>query len=234
MRRPSGPPPLAPKPVAPSQAPTLALVVKSDTDGCEQAVCEIIGQHPVEGVAVSIIHKGVGDISKSDIITAATASRLILGFNVSVLPKLSELCKEQNVEVRIYSIIYKLHDDLKTIAQSLLPHEAEEKVVGKAKVIALFKGNRRGIILGCEVESGRVQVGDRFRVISAMGPVYQGSVASLHIGKDTVNKAAPGQQAGLKIEDFKNGHVGDLIECYQIVQSANTVRWKPSGRILYL
>jgi len=230
----SGPPPPAVKPLDQGTPPTLSLVVKSDTDGCEQAVCEIITHNTLEGVPVAILHKGVGDICKSDIITAATGSRLILGFNVNVLPKLSELCKEQNVEVRLYTIIYKLHEDLKTIARSLLPREAGEKILGRAKVIALFKGSRKGIILGCEVENGRVQQGDRFRVITAMGPVYEGTITSLHREKDSVSKGTPGQQVGLKIEDFKSVHLGDLVECYQPLPSPNTVRWRPSGKILSL
>lgn len=234
-RSPSGPPPPAVRPSEHEKTtPSLSLVVKSDTDGCEQAVCEIIAHNTLEGVPVAIIHKGVGDICKSDIITAATGSRLILGFNVNVLPKLSELCKEQNVEVRLYTIIYKLHEDLKAIARSLLPREAEEKILGRAKVIALFKGSRKGIILGCEVETGRLQMGDRFRVISAMGPIYQGTITSLHREKDSVSKGTPGQQVGLKIEDFKGVHLGDLVECYQPMPSPNALPWRPSGKILSL
>jgi len=214
--------------------PTLALVIKSDTDGCEEAVCEIIGQSTLEGVPAQIIHKGVGDICKTDIMTAATGSRLVLGFNVNVLPKVAELCKEQNVEVRLYSVIYKLQEDLREIAGSLLPREAEEKILGKAKVIALFKSSRKGIIIGCEVEKGRLQRGDHFRIISAMGPVYSGTVSSLHIEKDSISKATPGQQVGMKIENFKNVRIGDLIECYQMIAAGKGGKWQPSGKVLHL
>lgn len=214
--------------------PTLALVIKSDTDGCEQAVCEIIAKSTLEGVPVEIIHKGVGDICKTDIMSAATGSRLVLGFNVNVLPKVAELCMEQNVEVRLYSVIYKLQEDLREIAGSLLPREAEEKILGKAKVIALFKSSRKGIIIGCEVEKGRLQRGDHFRIISAMGPVYSGTVSSLHIEKDSISKATPGQQVGMKIENFKNARIGDLVECYQTIPSGKSTRWQPSGKILHL
>jgi translation initiation factor IF-2 len=217
---------------APEPVPTLSLVLKSDTDGCEQAVCELISHNPAEGVPIEIIHKGVGDICKNDIMTASTGSGLILGFNVAVLPKLAELCQEQNVEIRLYSVIYKLQEDLREIAQSLLPQEADEKILGRAKVIALFKGSRRGIILGCEVEDGRLQKGDRFRIISAMGPVYSDTITSLHIETSTVNKAMPGQQVGIKIDDFKTVHQGDLVECYQTVQSGKSRRWQSSGKIL--
>lgn len=214
--------------------PTLALVIKSDTDGCEQAVCEIIANNTLEGVAVEIIHKGVGDICKTDIMSAATGSRLVLGFNVNVLPKVAELCKEENVEVRLYSVIYQLHEDLREIAASLLPREAEEKILGKAKVIALFKSSRKGIIIGCEVETGRLQTGDRFRIISAMGPIYAGAIGSMHIEKDSISKATPGQQVGIKIENFKNVRIGDLVECYQVMPGGKGMRWQPSGKILHM
>jgi translation initiation factor IF-2 len=227
-------PPPAASPVAPAPKPVLEVVIKSDTDGCEQAVCDIIARSGADPVPISVIHKGVGDICKNDVITAATGSRLILGFNVNVLPKLAELCKEENVEVRLYSLIYKLQEDLLAITRSLLPRETDEKILGKAKVIALFKGSRKGIIIGCEVETGRLQRGDLFRVISAMGPVYEGRIESLHIEKDVVSKAVPGQQVGMKIDDFKNVRVGDLVESYQPVTGARIPRWQPSGRILHL
>lgn len=214
--------------------PTLALVIKSDSGGCEQAICDMISQHSDLGVAIEIIHKGVGDICKTDIMTAATGSRLILGFNVNVLPKLAEFCLEENVEIRLYSVIYKLDEDLQQITQSLLPRQAEEKILGRAKVIALFKSSRKGIILGCEVEQGRLQQGDTFRVITAMGPVYSGKISSLHIEKDAVSKATTGQQVGVKIEDFKNARLGDLVESYQVLADRNTPRWRPSGKIMHL
>lgn len=233
-RKLSGTLPTSASPPEQEHGPTLALVIKSDTDGCEQAVCEIIGKSTLEGAAVEIIHKGVGDICKTDIMTAATGSRLVLGFNVNVLPKVAELCKEHNVEVRLYSVIYRLQEDLREISGSLLPREEDEKILGKAKVIALFKSSRKGIIIGCEVEKGRLQRGDRFRIISAMGPVYSGTVTSLHIEKDSVSKATPGQQVGMKIENFKNVRIGDLVECYQIIPTGKSRQWQPSGKILHM
>lgn len=215
-----------------AEPPALELVIKSDSDGVEQAIREIIGNHGDDGVPITIIHHGVGDICKTDIMTAATGSRLILGFNVTVLPRLAELCLEQSVEVRLYTVIYQLQEDVREIARSLLPRTTAEKILGSATVIALFKGSRRGIILGCAVDLGRLQQGDSFRIISAMGPVYSGKITSLHIEKEQVNKATPGQQVGVKIDDFKNVHVGDLVECYQNIAPRTPASWRPSGKIL--
>ncbi|MBI5557409.1 MAG: hypothetical protein HY885_07200 [Deltaproteobacteria bacterium] len=211
----------------------LALVIKSDTFGVEEAICENITKFSRQGMVFAIIHKGVGDICKTDILTAATGSKLIIGFNVGVLPKLSSLCQELNVEIRLYSLIYTLLEDLKQIALSLMPREEEEKILGNAKVIALFKGSRKGIIIGCEVKEGRLQQGDHFRVISAMGPIFSGRINALHIEKNTVNKATPGQQVGIKIDNFKEIRIDDLVESYQPVRMEKS-RWKPSGKILHL
>lgn len=216
------------------KSPTLSLVVKGDTDGVEEAICASLLENAVPGVNLEILHKGVGDICKNDVMMAADGSRLVVGFNVGVLQGMQELCREMNVEIRLYNVIYQLQQDIAAIARSLLPREAEESILGSARVIALFKSSRKGIILGCQVEEGRLQLGDRFRVITAMGPIYSGIIESLHIEKDAVNKAAAGQQAGLKIKDFKAVSIGDYVESYRIVPPPRQAAWAPSGNILRL
>jgi translation initiation factor IF-2 len=117
---------------------------------------------------------------------------------------------------------------LKEIAGSILSSEKEaERVTGKAKVIALFKSSRKGIILGCEVLEGRLAIHKHFRVVSAMGPVYTGKVESLHIEKDAVNEAKVGQQAGLKISNFNKANIGDWVECFERTPSKVKEAWQP-------
>lgn len=223
------------KPDRPEEKPpTLSLVVKGDTDGVEEAICASLMANPVPGVALEILHKGVGDISKNDVMMAADGSRLVVGFNVGVLQGLQELCREMNVEIRLYSVIYQLQQDIAAIAESLLPRQAEEKILGNARVIALFKSSRKGIILGCQVEQGVLQTGDRFRIISAMGPIYSGVIESLHIERDAVTSATAGQQAGLKVKDFKAVKIGDYVESYRIIPPPPRDKWLPSGKILRL
>ncbi|MFZ5759156.1 MAG: hypothetical protein ACOY32_05945 [Thermodesulfobacteriota bacterium] len=216
------------------KSPALALVVKGDTDGCEEAICAVLLNVAISGVAIAIIHKGIGDICKNDVLLAEGGSRLIIGFNVGVHPRVEELCRELGVEIRLYSVIYHLQQDIAAIAASLLPREPEEKILGSARVIALFKSSRKGIILGCQVTEGRLQIKDRFRVIAAMGPIYQGVIESLHIERDAVTRATPGQQVGLKIRDFKAGKLGDLVESYQLITPTAAPPWQPSGKILHL
>lgn len=212
--------------------PQLELVVKGDTDGCEEAVCQVIADKKFVNIPLTILHKGVGDISKNDILTAATGSKLIIGFNVNVLPRLESFCREQGVEIRLYSTIYKLQEDIDKIVKSLGPQETREEITGTGQVIALFKSTRKGIIMGCEVKQGILKIGDSFRLITGMGPIYSGTIQSLHIEKDAVNKATTGQKVGIKIENFQKAKIGDIIESYKLIIPAKSFSWKPSGKIL--
>jgi translation initiation factor IF-2 len=218
----------------PPEKKKLEVVLKCDSVGCAGAVEASIREMARPEVDIEILSSGVGAINKTDIFMAETGSRLIIGFNVGVLPDIKTLPGEHNVEVRIYDVIYRLVEDVDKIAESLIPREATEKVVGAARVIELFKSSRKGIILGCEVLNGTLALGQKFRVVGAMGPVYTGTIESLHIEKDIVNKATRGQQVGLKISNFKKARIGDLVESFKPgVQEPNRP-WQPKGIISYL
>ena len=213
----------------------LEIVLKCDSVGSLEAVISSLKTLENPEVEVSPIHTGIGAISKSDLLMALTGSRLVVGFNVSLLPKMEQLSKERGVEVRLYDVIYKLTQDLNEIAKSLIQSDEEkERITGKAKVIALFKSSRRGIILGCEVLEGALLQGKNFRVISAMGPVYSGKIESLHIEKDAVKEARAGQQVGLKISDFNEAKKGDLVETYEKVKPEASSAWHPRGRVFLI
>jgi len=196
----------------PNQPKILELVVKCDSSGSLEAVAAAIPDLAPRGVEIRIIQAGIGDINKADIMQAETGSRLIVGFNVQLPHRLEQPAAERGVDVRLYSVIYRLLEEVKAIAARLLPSETEEEVLGTARVIRLFKSSRKGIILGLEVLAGELRVGRPFRIITAMGPVYAGRIESLRIEETPVTKATPGQQVGLKISDFKRVAVGDLVE----------------------
>ncbi|RJR40980.1 MAG: hypothetical protein C4576_19000 [Desulfobacteraceae bacterium] len=209
----------------------LEILVKSDSVGTREAVVSVIEALETPEVDIEIIQSGVGNISKSDLLMAEAGSRLILGFNVDILPRVKEHAKEKGVEVRLYSVIYNLANDLKKIAAGMIRTEDSENITGKAKVIAVFPGGRKSVILGCRVEEGVLAVGNKFRVISAPGPVYVGTIDSLHIESDSVRQAKPGQEVGLRIAGFKRARIGDLIECFETVRSNGHARWRPSGGV---
>jgi translation initiation factor IF-2 len=206
--------------------PRLEIVLKCATDGSRAAIEKALREKRPARLDLAIIHSGVGEVNKNDILLAATGSRLIVGFEVGVNPHLEEELRKSNVEVRLYRVIYRLVEDLLALEDSLVIEPTAEEVIGQARVIALFKGNRHGIILGCQVSSGRLAVGERFRLIGAMGQVYEGRIESLHIEKEAVRAVVPPQQMGLKINDFQRATVGDLVESFRPAAPPPPI-WQP-------
>ncbi len=211
--------------------PTLEIVLKCDAMGSVEAVSALLANLKLIEAQIKVIHAGVGNISKQDLMMALTGSRLAVGFNVGVSSKLEQWVKEHGVEVRLYDVIYKLADDLKAIAENMVPVEAEEKVTGKCEVIATFKSKKGGVILGCEVVEGAVQVGKSFRVVAAMGPVHSGRIESLQVEKQPVKEARTGQQVGVQVSGSTQGKVGDFIECFDLT-SPKKAAWTPRGKIV--
>ncbi len=212
--------------------PRLDVVLKCDSIGSMEGVTAALSKVTIPGVDIHLIHTGVGAVTQSDVLMAETAGRLIVGFQVGVVAGLEKILRERHVEVRLHNIIYTLADDVSAIARGMVSRAAEEEITGSGKIIALFKSTRKGIIIGCEVETGHLAVGQHFRVISAMGPIYSGTIESLHIGEQTVQKAVPGQKVGVKIRNFSKAKIGDLVESYRPQSSAKVKPWEPKGEIV--
>lgn len=210
----------------------LELVLKCDSAGSAEAVNAALSSITVPEVEVLVVHSGIGHISGSDILFAETSGRLIVGFQVNVVPGMTSLLKAHGVEVRLYDLVYALIDDIRTLAEGLAPAASKETILGSAKVIALFKSTRKGIIIGCEVTSGFLSVGRHFRIISPMGPVYSGVISSMHIGENVAQKAVAGQQAGIKLANFRDVRIGDIVETYSDMPSKRGPVWRPSGEII--
>jgi translation initiation factor IF-2 len=208
----------------------LEIVMKCDSAGSVEAVAAALSGIVVPGIEISVVRNGVGAVNKSDILVAGTAGGLIVGFQVEVMPDLDKLLRENGVEVRLYEVIYRLAEDMRAIAGSMTPSPEEEQIIGTGVVIALFKSTRKGIIVGCEVKDGFISVGQRFRIVSAMGPVYAGTIESLHIGERTVQKAVRGQQVGIKIRGFNRARIGDIVESFRTAQRKD--RWGPKAGIV--
>src|SRR5208337_2909299 len=212
--------------------PKLEIVLKCDTVRSVEAVTKGLAAVTVPDLDISVIHSSIGAISKSDVFFAETASRLIVGFQTGVMPLLDKVLREHRVEVRLYDVIYNLIDDIKAVAGSLVPHFPEDQIIGSGKIIALFKSSRKGIILGCEVREGFFAIGERFRIISAMGPVYEGTIESLHIGDIAVKKAVAGQQAGVRVKHFSSAKIGDLVESFRPPPPTSIRTWEPTGQVI--
>ncbi|MEN8142808.1 MAG: hypothetical protein ABFQ82_04345 [Thermodesulfobacteriota bacterium] len=215
-----------------TRPPRLEIVLKCEAAGSLQAVAGAISSLPTDGVEIVVISSGIGEISKSDIMMAETGSRLIIGYEIKVGSKIEEQLIAAGIEARLYSVIYRLADDLHQLCLDYTERGPVETIKGEARVIALFKGSRKGIILGCQVERGVLARGDRFRVINAMGEAYNGRIESLHIGDHAVLEAKTGQQVGLKINDLKKGAIGDRVESFSRQQSQGRA-WQPQPGVKY-
>jgi translation initiation factor IF-2 len=210
----------------------LEVVVKADMVGTMEAVTAGLEAIHVAEVDVKVIQSGVGPVAKSDLLMAQTGNRLVVGFNVDLAPKLIEQMGDFGVEIRLYDTIYRLTEDVESIARSLKATGPEENITGRGKVIATFKGGPKGVIIGCEVTEGRVEVGKHFRVITAMGPAYTGVVDSLQVERTPVKSARVGQQVGIGISGWNRAKIGDLVECFETLSKNAAGRWQPRARVL--
>ncbi|NSW86532.1 MAG: hypothetical protein HPY84_09455 [Syntrophobacteraceae bacterium] len=228
----SGSAPVVKIPEAHLETRVLEVVLKCDVIGSIEAVTSVLERMEIPGVRIMVIHSGVGPVNKNDLLMALTGSRLIVGFQVGTAPRIDQLVKEHGVEVRLYSVVYALAEDLRRIAGSLAMEEPEERVTGRARVIALFKSGRKGVIMGCEVYEGVLALGSSYRIIGAMGPVYSSRIESLQVDKVPVKEARKGRQAGIKVKGFDRVKVGDLVECFERKTPVGKAAWQPRGAVL--
>lgn len=212
----------------------LELILKCGTAGSIAAVQKSLETLP-SPLPLTVMHAGIGDVNKADIILAETGSRLVIGFEVGVIPRIEEYLQQYRTEIRLYTLIYSLIKDIGSIAASLEPTRTEtEEIIGTARVIQLFKSTRKGIILGCEVLRGSLLLAQTFRVISAMGPIFTGRIESMHIEKNNVQKATAGQQVGLKINNFQKARVGDMVECLKRLPGKKEAPWQPTAGVFVI
>jgi translation initiation factor IF-2 len=193
----------------------LRLVLKCDTQGSVEALTAALKQIESKKVDLEMIHAGVGPISESDILLASASSAVVIGFNTKVENMAVSAAKREGVQIKLYSIIYELLDQIKDAMAELLDPEFRETVLGHAEVKQVFELSR-GIVAGCLVTDGRIARTARARVIRKRQPVYDGGISTLRRFQDDVKEVRSGLECGLKLGDFSEYHVGVLIECYQL------------------
>ena len=194
---------------------TLRLVLKADTQGSVEAISAALNQIESKKIDLDIIHAGVGPISESDILLASASAAVVIGFNTKVENLAVTAAKREGVQIKLYSIIYELIDQIKDAMAGLLEPEFRETVIGHAEVKQVFELSR-GIVAGCLVTDGRIARTGRARVIRKRQPVYDGGLSTLRRFQDDVKEVRSGLECGIKLGDFSEYHVGDIIECYQL------------------
>ena len=193
----------------------LRIVLKCDAQGSLEALSGALGQIESKKIDLEIVHAGVGPISESDILLASASNAVVVGFNVKVESMAVNVAKREAVQVKLYSIIYELIDQMKEAMAGLLDPEHRETVIGHAEVKQIFKLSR-GIVAGCLVTDGRIARTARARVLRRRQPVYDGGLSTLRRFQDDVKEVRVGLECGIKLGDFNEYQVGDIIECYQL------------------
>jgi translation initiation factor IF-2 len=193
----------------------LRIVLKCDAQGSLEALSGALGQIESKKIDLEIVHAGVGPISESDILLASASNAVVVGFNVKVESMAVNIAKREGVQVKLYSIIYELIDQMKEAMAGLLDPEHRETVIGHAEVKQIFKLSR-GIVAGCLVTDGRIARTARARVLRRRQPVYDGGLSTLRRFQDDVKEVRVGLECGIKLGDFNEYQVGDIIECYQL------------------
>ena len=193
----------------------LRIVLKCDAQGSLEALVGALKQIESKKVDLEIIHSAVGPISESDILLASASNAVVVGFNVKVENMAVSAAKSEGVQVKLYSIIYELLDQIKESMAGLLDPEHRETVIGHAEVKQVFELSK-GIVAGCLVTNGRIARSARARVLRKRQPVYDGGISTLRRFQDDVKEVRSGLECGIKLGDFSEYQVGDVIECYQL------------------
>jgi translation initiation factor IF-2 len=196
-----------------TQAKTLKVVVKADMQGSVEAIVEALKKIEGDTVSLDVIHSAVGTITESDVLLASAASAIILGFHTRIDVGVAELAKREGVQIKLYSIIYELIDEVKASMAGLLEPLIKEVVIGTAEVRKIFELSKGGHVAGCMVSAGRIVRG-KARVLRRKGLLYEGVVQTLRRFQDEVNEVRAGMECGIRIEGFNDLQVGDSIDCF--------------------
>lgn len=206
----------------------LAVVLKADVHGSLEALQGMMQKLGNEEVKLRLIHTAVGGITESDVLLASTAKGIVIGFSVRPDSKAAQLAKNNGIEIRSYSIVYELMDDLKKALGGLLAPTIVENVLGRAEVRNTFTVPKMGTIAGCFVQDGKVQRGSLVRLIREGKIVYEGKIGSLRRFKDDAREVAAGYECGIGIENFNDIKNGDVIESYLKEEVVRELQSSPS------
>ncbi|HYQ31369.1 MAG TPA: translation initiation factor IF-2, partial [Polyangiaceae bacterium] len=201
----------------------LKLIIKADVQGSVEAVEDALVRLSTEKVKVSVVHAGAGAITEGDVNLAVAAGAIIIGFNVRPAGKAAALAQKENVEIRQYSIIYNVVDEVKAAMEGLLKPTQVERNIGKAEVRQVFKLSKAGTVAGCMVIEGVVKRAGGVRLLREGATLWQGKMSSLKRFKDDVRDVKEGFDCGIALEGFNEIAVGDIIEAFEIEQVKQTL-----------
>ncbi|MEM1157426.1 MAG: translation initiation factor IF-2 [Verrucomicrobiota bacterium] len=208
--------------IADGQKKTLNLVVKADVQGSLEAIIDSLKKLPSEKIDINFVMTSVGPISENDVLLAKASNAVVLGFNTKTENNAASAAKKEEVQIKLYSIIYELLDQVKESMEGLLDPEERESIIGHASVKKVFKLTKFPVA-GCVVDSGRVTKSARARVLRRKQPIYDGGVVTLKRFQDDVNEVRAGMECGIRLGKFNEYEEGDIIECYELEKVAQSL-----------
>ena len=191
------------------------VIVKADNFGSAEVLGLTLNRLSQEKLKIEILHSGLGNITESDILLASTAGAVILGFNVKTPQKIISLAKEQKVEIRLYNVIYHLVEDIEKAVKGKIGPQYQENMIGKVEILQKFKISKVGIVAGCIVRDGKVTRKSKIKVMRGSDLVFEGEIESLKRIKDEVSEVRAGTECGIRIKNFSNIEIGDILDIYE-------------------
>ena len=195
----------------------LNVILKTDVQGTSEAIIDSLAKLPSDKIKVNVIHSAVGSISDSDILLASASGAIVVGFHVKVNKGVNDAAKKEGVEIRLYSIIYELIEDITDALEGRLAPEAREKQLGKARILKIFSVSKGPKICGCLVEEGTIKTGSKTRVRRDDELIFNGTLQSLRRFQDDVKEVKTSQECGIRLDNFLDFQEGDIIEVYEVI-----------------
>lgn len=190
----------------------ITLIVKGDVQGSVEAIIESLEGIESEKISVNAIHSAVGELTENDILLAAASDAIVIGFHVRAMPGVNRLAKQEGVEIRLYSVIYELIEDMKDAMRGRLEPESREVPLGQAEILQIFQTTSSGKVCGCLAQEGSIRVGAHARVTRGGDVIYNGEIVSLRRFQDNVQDVRSGQECGIRLDNFEDFEVGDVID----------------------
>ena len=201
----------------------LNVIVKGDVDGSIEALSDSLLRLSTEQIQVNVIHKGVGQISESDVILAAASDAIIVGFQVRPSQPARKSAEKEGVDIRLYSIIYNAIEEVKAAMEGMLSPEIKEEITGIVEIREVFKITKVGTVAGCMVREGKIKRGNKIRLIRDGIVIYSGELGSLKRFKDDAKEVTQGYECGLNIHNFNDIKIGDIVEAFEETEVKQTL-----------
>ncbi|SVA40461.1 uncharacterized protein METZ01_LOCUS93315, partial [marine metagenome] len=208
------------KKISKGEETIICVIIKADVQGSAEAIESSISKLSTEEVKTRVIFKGVGAITESDVALANSSKGFIIGFNVRAIPQAREIAKRDGVDIKYYSIIYELIDDMKNLISGSLKPDLKENITGNVEIREIFSISKIGKIAGCFVKEGNISRNSKIRLLRDNVVIHTGTINSLKRFKEEVKEVKNGYECGVMIENYSDIKINDIIETFEVIETA--------------